>query len=157
MGERMGFGKTAWYCQAFGVVLLAMLLVSGCAGTHVILGPDPGHPGPHDGGYEHHPGHGGGPPPWAPAHGHRAKRYRYYPSAQVYYSMQRDVYFYYSNGEWQVSARLPGRIRVNMGEHVTLEMETNQPYAYHSEVVRHYPPGRAKPKGKARGREKHDW
>ena len=152
-------------CNGLAVVLAvcAILMVSGCApGTRVVLEHDPGHRDHREREYEHHEDRGG-PPPWAPAHGYRAKKYRYYPSTQVYFDTQRDVYFYYSGGDWRVSASLPGRIRVNMGDHVTLEMGTDRPYRYHSEVVRHYPPGHAKDKGRGndrgrgRDKEKHHW
>lgn len=94
-----------------------------------------------------------GPPPWAPAHGYRAKhRYHYYPSAQVYYADDRGVYIYYSHGAWQVSASLPGNLRVSQGNAVTLEMDTDKPYKYHSDVVRRYPPGQEKKKGKGHGK-----
>jgi len=100
-----------------------------------------------------------GPPPWAPAHGYRAKhRYRYYPSAQVYYAHDRGVYFYYREGKWRVSESLPGNLWLNLGDHVTLEMDTDRPYHYHGDVVRHYPPGQAKKVGKGhkkgKGRKK---
>jgi hypothetical protein len=42
-----------------------------------------------------------GPPPWAPAHGYRAKfTYRYYPSSFVYFSIEKGIYFYLSDGVW---------------------------------------------------------
>jgi hypothetical protein len=48
------------------------------------------------------------PPPWAPAHGRRAKHlYRYYPSSQIYFDTGRGVYFFIKNGAWTVAASLP--------------------------------------------------
>jgi hypothetical protein len=128
-----------------------MLLAYGCAGGNwITTEPASGQPGQADRGYQH----GGGPPPWAPAHGHRAKQYQYYASAQVYFDVERKIYFYYSDGDWRVSASLPDSIRVNLGEYVTLEMGTDQPYIYHSDVVRQYPPGQSKGKGKGKGQQK---
>ncbi|MBS3732646.1 MAG: hypothetical protein KGY42_07035 [Desulfobacterales bacterium] len=146
--------KQVWNGLAAVLAVFAVLMISGCApGTRVVLEHDPGYPDHRERKYEHHEDRGG-PPPWAPAHGYRAKKYRYYPSAQVYFDTQRDVYFYYRDGDWRVSASLPGRIRVNMGDHVTLEMGTDRPYRYHSEVVRHYPPGHDKGGNRGRGRDK---
>ena len=101
------------------------------------------------------PPHGHGPPPWAPAHGYRAKyRYHYYPSSYVYYDLGRKLYFYYDGGNWQVSVSLPSRIHIDIDDFVTLEMNTGRPYDYHSEVVKRYPPGHEKKKSKAKGKEK---
>ncbi len=101
------------------------------------------------------PPHKKGPPPWAPAHGYRAKfQYRYYPSASVYFDIGRKLYFYFHLGEWRVSAKLPTRIRIDVGEYVILEMDTDRPYIFHSEVVKRYPPGHKKQKHKGKGKEK---
>ena len=49
-----------------------------------------------------------GPPPWAPAHGYRAKtRHIYFPEQNMYYDLQKGVYIYYDNGNWQVNVNLP--------------------------------------------------
>ena len=132
------------------VSLLPLLLLclsisfTGCESLHFGVGDSPE--------YSENSG-GKGPPPWAPAHGYRAKhRYRYYPSAQVYYAHDRGVYFYYNDGKWRVSASLPGNLRVNLEDSVTLEMDADKPYEYHSDVVRRYPPGHSKKHGK--GKEK---
>jgi hypothetical protein len=51
---------------------------------------------------------GGGPPPWAPAHGYRAKtRYVYFKDYPVYYDNDRGVYISLSGSNWSVSAKLP--------------------------------------------------
>lgn len=84
---------------------------------------------------------GGGPPPWAPAHGYRAKyQYRYWPGVQVYFDSGRGLYFWFSGGSWQAGARLPGGI-VLSGGYVTLSMDAAKPYKWHKDVVRRYPPG----------------
>jgi hypothetical protein len=98
-----------------------------------------------------------GPPPWAPAHGYRAKhKYRYYPSSRVYFDTGREIYFYYKNGDWHVGVSLPMGIRIDVNEFVTLEMESDKPYRYHSEVEKRYPPGKVKikkKKGKAKSKK----
>lgn len=96
-----------------------------------------------------------GPPPWAPAHGYRAKyRYRYYPPASVYFDIGRRLYFHLHLGQWRVSATLPTGIRIDMNKYVILEMDTAKPYTFHSEVVKRYPPGHQKHKHKWKGKGK---
>ncbi len=90
--------------------------------------------------YEHRSKRGG-PPPWAPAHGNRAKhRYRYYPSSYVYYSVDREIYFYYSGGKWTESTRLPRGLHLDREEYVMLDMDEDRPYKFHTDVVKRYPP-----------------
>ncbi|MEW5911027.1 MAG: hypothetical protein AB1814_00570 [Thermodesulfobacteriota bacterium] len=87
---------------------------------------------------------GGGPPPWAPAHGYRAKhQYRYWPSNQIYFDPGRGLYFWLSGGGWQVGVRLPAEFTL-VGGYVTLHMDADRPYQWHKEVVTQYPPGRVK-------------
>ncbi|MCF8034945.1 MAG: hypothetical protein K9K66_19420 [Desulfarculaceae bacterium] len=85
--------------------------------------------------------HGGGPPPWAPAHGYRAKhQYRYYPGVQVYFDTGRKLYFWLSsNGSWQAGASLPGGLTLS-GSYINLDMDTAKPFQWHKEVVIRYPP-----------------
>ena len=60
-----------------------------------------------------------GPPPWAPAHGRRAKyRYYYYPSHYVYYDTARGVYFYLAGDGWRVSAHLPSGVQLEYADYV---------------------------------------
>jgi hypothetical protein len=97
-----------------------------------------------------------GPPPWAPAHGYRAKhQYRYYPESHVYYDTGRSVYFYYEGGRWGASVSLPSSIRIDVNEYVSLAMDTDEPYRYDSAVVKKYPPGQQK-KSKGKGKDKWD-
>ena len=96
-----------------------------------------------------------GPPPWAPAHGYRAKhRYYYYPSTFVYFDIERKVYFYLEGDNWRVGASLPAGIHVDVGDYVTLEMVTEKPYEFHPDVVKKYPPGQLKKKHKGKGKKK---
>ena len=122
--------------------MIFLMTISGCKSAEVIFrtGSDL-----ESSKHDRPPSQGKGPPPWAPAHGYRAKhRYRYYPSSQVYYSENRGNYIYYNNGKWEVSFSLPERIHIALTDHVTLEMDTDQPYKYHSEVMERYPPGQLK-------------
>jgi hypothetical protein len=88
-----------------------------------------------------------GPPPWAPAHGRRAKhQYRYYPYERVYFDPQQRVYFYLNGGRWQMSGSLPSTIRITVNDFVSLDMDSDRPYEHHNEVIKRYPPGQLKKK-----------
>ena len=99
-----------------------------------------------------------GPPPHAPAHGYRRKqayRYRYYPTAGVYFDLDRKVYFFLANGEWRMKAHLPGSVHISVGEAVELSLETDTPYVHFQKHKAKYPPGqRKKHKPGARGHAK---
>ena len=91
----------------------------------------------------------GGPPAHAPAHGYRAKHhYRYYPSCYVYFDISRKCYFYLSGDSWKVSASLPSHMRVQLGEYVSIEMDTDKPYTKFKDHKKKYPPGQLKKKKK---------
>jgi hypothetical protein len=96
-----------------------------------------------------------GPPDHAPAHGYRAKHsYRYYPDAQVYFDTGRSVYFYLADGAWKVSASLPGSLKVSLGSHISIDMDSDKPYSKHSEHKAKYPPGKVKQtQAKANGKQ----
>jgi len=131
------------------LVFCLVFIFIGCQGTKVVIESEP-FPQEASPAYKK-----GGPPPWAPAHGYRAKhKYRYYPASRVYYEKERGAYFYYNNGKWQVSASLPSYIRIDVNDHVTLEMDTDKPYEYNHDVVKRYPPGQLKKKHKKKGKDK---
>ena len=88
-----------------------------------------------------------GPPDHAPAHGYRAKHnYHYYPDSHVYFDTGRSMYFYLSDGSWKVSASLPGSLKVSLGSHVSIGMDSDKPYSKYSEHRSKYPPGHNKAK-----------
>ena len=94
----------------------------------------------------------GGPSAHAPAHGYRAKHhYRYYPSCYIYFDISRKCYFYLSGDSWKVSASLPVHMRVQLGNYVSIEMDTDRPYTKFKEHKKKYPPGQLKKK------KKKDW
>jgi hypothetical protein len=131
-----------WKIKAIFLSVGFFILLAGCQGGVIVGGGSSPEPA-----YEK-----GGPPPWAPAHGYRAKhRYRYYPSSRVYYDEGRRTYFYYSNGRWQVSVSLPSSIHIDAKDYVYLEMDTDKPYEWNHEVVKKYPPGQMKKKDKGKG------
>jgi len=88
-----------------------------------------------------------GPPSHAPAYGYRAKhQYRYYPSNSVYFDTERGLYFYIKGENWEVGASLPTKLMANLGDYVSLELETDKPYIYNKEHIKKYPPGQSKTK-----------
>ena len=90
-----------------------------------------------------------GPPPHAPAHGYRAKyRYYYYPEAYVYFDISRKAYFYLEGDRWRMSASLPQSFHVRLGQHVTIEMDSDKPYTQFASHKKKYPPGQPKKKSK---------
>lgn len=66
-----------------------------------------------------------GPPPWAPAHGYRAKtRYTYFTQQNFYYDNQRGLYIYLSGKNWQISASLPDVFKgVNLTAAVKVDLD----------------------------------
>ena len=103
-----------------------------------------------------------GPPPWAPAHGYRAKhQYHYYPACSVYFDLGRKVYFYAIGERWVMGASLPSSICLNFDNPAVLDMDSDKPYLWHSEVAKRYPPGQLKKadsgsKGKGKNKDKFD-
>ncbi len=100
-----------------------------------------------------------GPPPHAPARGYRRKHvYRYYPSAYVYFDVERELYFYRHGDRWTAGAKLPARIHIDKGEAVSLSLGTDEPYRHFHSHKKAHPPGqvkkgpRAPAKGPAKGR-----
>jgi hypothetical protein len=126
-------------------VIFIFLLISGCrTSAGIFIGDTSPAPAPSSASIKKE-----GPPPWAPAHGARAKHnYRYYPDQRVYFEEKQGVYFYLSDGKWQMSVSLPTSIRITVGDFVTLDMDTDRPYEYHNDVAKKYPPGQAKKKDK---------
>jgi hypothetical protein len=66
-----------------------------------------------------------GPPPWAPAHGYRAKtRHVYFPDQNMYYDIQKSNYIYFSNGKWSISTRVPSIfVGINLGRSAQIELD----------------------------------
>ena len=90
-----------------------------------------------------------GPPAHAPAHGYRAKhKYQYYPDCKVYHDTDRGVYFYLKGDNWEVGASLPLPLKDNLGTSVSLELDTDKPYAHNAEHTKQYPSKKSKGKKK---------
>jgi len=70
-----------------------------------------------------------GPPKHAKAHGYRAKHtYRYYPSANAYYDVERKSYFNLEGHNWRGGGSLPDHLNVRLGNYVTIGMDSDNPY-----------------------------
>ncbi|MDH5599719.1 MAG: hypothetical protein OEY78_00315 [Gammaproteobacteria bacterium] len=106
------------------IVFLSMLSLTFMTGCHV-------HGGGLiiDNGYGHQPM----PPAHAPAHGRRLHRYYYYPNAEIYFDVGRNMYFYLdSHGAWSFSVNLPVHLRSHIHHgYVEVEMEHERPYLRH--------------------------
>jgi hypothetical protein len=75
-----------------------------------------------------------GPPPWAPAHGYRAKtRHIYFPEHNFYYDVQKKNYIYLKGKNWTISIALPSIfVGINLGKATQIELDYvgNTPYIY---------------------------
>lgn len=76
----------------------------------------------------------GGPPPWAPAHGYRAKQHAYFPDYYTFYDANRDGYVYWNNGQWMFSRSVPAFLSgVDLGI-ARLQLLTDIPLATQPET-----------------------
>lgn len=83
------------------------------------------------------------PPPWAPAHGYRAKqersyRYVYYPAQQVYFSPEQNIWFWMSGGNWQFGVHLPARFQTVSTSGISVTLASERPYREHVYVEEQY-------------------
>ena len=69
---------------------------------------------------------------------HKYRKYRYYPSKDVYYDGEEKVYFYLDGDRWGVSATLPGGIHIDLHDFVTVETDKEHPYDEYEEHRRRY-------------------
>lgn len=125
--------------QGAVAVFTITLLASGCNSSVKVGKSGPGHTNPsshetsHSQGnaYGHSQAKKNGPPSHAPAHGYRQKfQYVHYKQANVYYSEDRNIWFWIEGGSWKVGTKLPGSIKVNEG--VEIEIDSETPYTHHA-------------------------
>lgn len=107
------------------ILKTALLLALTMTVPACVVAPVPG-PGPHD----------MPPPPLHP----RLYSYWYYPDIEVYFDINRKLYFYLHEGHWLDVMVLPPHIRARLGPHVVLELGDDHPYVYHDTHRRKYPP-----------------
>ena len=63
--------------------------------------------------------------------------YVYYPDAEVYYEPHRQVYYWPEGGQWRSGARAPRSVVLR--SHVTVNLNSPEPYRHHDEVRARYP------------------
>ena len=98
------------------------------------------------------------PPAHAPAHGRRAHHmYHYYPDAEFYFDIHRNLYFYLdSRSHWKFSVNLPLHLRHHISNgYVEIEMEDDRPYIRHKHHRIKYKKNKKKYKRKFRAKKKH--
>lgn len=80
---------------------------------------------------------GQGPPPWAPAHGFRAKtRHVYFPEYNFYFDIEKRVYIHFQAGKWTVSSDLPTKlnnINLRNASKFELDIDIDNPQIYNGE------------------------
>jgi hypothetical protein len=86
----------------------------------------------------------------------RSQAYYYYPGGDVYYRSSDHVWFYLERGQWRSGRNLPDSIRIDFNRSVTLTMFTDQPYAFHQQVVARYPSDYFVTRVRIRDDERHD-
>ena len=87
------------------------------------------------------PYYDGGPPPHAPAHGYRRhKEYQYYPAAQIYFSPERNTYYYLDGSSWRASTTLPRHLQLRLDTPVVIEIDSDEPYRDFDKHRSKYPP-----------------
>lgn len=86
-----------------------------------------------------------GPPPWAPAHGYRAKtRYVYFTEHNFYYDNNEGVYIYLSGKNWEVSAKIPELFKnVNLAAEVRIDLDfsSDNPQKFNADHRKKYSKG----------------
>lgn len=92
-----------------------------------------------------------GPPPWAPAHGYRAKtRYVYFPDQNMYYDLNSRNYIYLSGPNWVIKTTLPKLfVGINLGRSAQVELDFvgDRPYRYNNDhIVKYKKPKKVKAK-----------
>jgi len=71
--------------------------------------------------------------------------YWYYPDAQVYFDINRRIYFYYSNSRWIETRVLPPLWRDRLHGYVRIQSRHQRPYLEYNEHLRKFPP-RSRPR-----------
>lgn len=93
-----------------------------------------------------------GPPPWAPAHGYRAKtRHIYFPEHNVYFDLQKKVFIYINGSNWSVGVSLPtsfGSINLRTSSQIELDYYGNYPYYFNKEHKVRYKKNKSNNSGK---------
>jgi hypothetical protein len=65
---------------------------------------------------------------------------RYYPSCSVYYNIQKKLYYYPEDNNWEISAILPSNLKRKLGDYVKIETDKDKPYIENEKHVKKFPP-----------------
>lgn len=90
---------------------------------------------------------------YSSAHGNRCHhRYQYFPSVCVYHEAMRGRYFFLHEHEWRTAVSLPIDLRMQLGDYVNIDMQSDKPFIYNEQHRKQYPSGRGKNAMKENGR-----
>ena len=129
-------GKQDMVQQTSRIIVMLLILSLGCLASGNVMSSEAAGPtflakkgksgARHVSAHDHHQP---GPPSHAPAHGYRHKhKYHYYPAKNVYYDLERKLYFYLQGDQWKTGVALPTSIRLDLGKSTSLELDTDVPY-----------------------------
>jgi hypothetical protein len=94
---------------------------------------------------------GGGPPPWAPANGYRAKtKYVYFPDQNFYFDLNRGLYIFLSGSNWTTASKLPpqySKVNLKATRKVELDFYGDNPHRHNKDhLLKHKGKGGPAPK-----------
>lgn len=72
-------------------------------------------------------------PQWTPGTEHFV--FEYYPSQEVYFDAKRNLYFWHASAYWGIGKRLPSTYRLEEGERIFVNLDSNKPYRRHHKVL----------------------
>lgn len=83
---------------------------------------------------------GGGPPPWAPAHGYRAKtRHVFFPAYNVYYDLIKGVFIHPVGPKWVITPKPPLLLKgvdLKKAKQVELDLNVDNPHKHNAEHIK---------------------
>ena len=67
------------------------------------------------------------------------RTFEYFPSAEVYYSVFQDSYFWNDGMNWHRTTSLPSHYEGQLDDSVLIQLPTDAPHLMHDQVVSSYP------------------
>ncbi|MFN3403476.1 MAG: hypothetical protein ACK40G_05220 [Cytophagaceae bacterium] len=76
-----------------------------------------------------------GPPPWAPAHGYRAKtRHIYFPDHNFYFDLHKNIFLHLVNGVWTSVPQVPiPGLNLKSLTQIELDFDGNDPFRFNDD------------------------
>ncbi len=65
--------------------------------------------------------------------------YEYYPDSEVYFSEDRNLFFWEGENGWQASSSLPVNVALDRDHRVAVPLYTDTPHRVHASVLSMYP------------------